>query len=73
LVWIFKFFYEVLALPKGKIGVNFGISLSLWDYLFNTHHVPYSDGSVKLGFPGDEKLPSSFLKQLLYGFKKPNK
>lgn len=49
-----------LCTPKGKIGVNFGISLSLWDYLFNTHHVPDSDGSVKLGFPGDEKLPSSF-------------
>jgi sterol desaturase/sphingolipid hydroxylase (fatty acid hydroxylase superfamily) len=70
---IMHLYHHAYALPKGKIGVNFGISLSLWDYLFNTHHVPDSDGSVKLGFPGDEKLPSSFLKQLMYGFKKPNK
>jgi sterol desaturase/sphingolipid hydroxylase (fatty acid hydroxylase superfamily) len=64
--------HHAYALPKGKFGVNFGISLSLWDYLFNTHHVPDSDGSIKIGFPGDEKLPNSFLKQLLYGFKKTN-
>lgn len=70
---IMHLYHHAYALTKGKIGVNFGISLSLWDYLFNTHHVPDSDGSVKLGFPGDEKLPSSFLKQLMYGFKKPNK
>jgi sterol desaturase/sphingolipid hydroxylase (fatty acid hydroxylase superfamily) len=64
--------HHAYELPKGKFGVNFGISLSLWDYLFNTHHVPDSDGSIKIGFPGDEKLPNSFLKQLLYGFKKTN-
>ena len=64
--------HHAYELPKGKFGVNFGISLSLWDYLFNTHHVPDSDGSIKIGFPGDEKLPNSLLKQLLYGFKKTN-
>ena len=64
--------HHAYELPKGKFGVNFGISLSLWDYLFNTHHVPDSDGSIKIGFPGDEKLPNSFLKQQLYGFKKTN-
>ena len=64
--------HHAYEIPKGKFGVNFGISLSLWDYLFNTHHVPDSDGSIKIGFPGDEKLPNSFLKQLLYGFKKTN-
>jgi len=66
---IMHLYHHAYVLPKGKVGVNFGISLSLWDYLFKTHHVPNSDGSIELGFPGDEKLPKTFLKQMIYGFK----
>jgi len=66
---IMHLYHHAYVLPKGKVGVNFGISLSLWDYLFKTHHVPNSDGSITLGFPGDEKLPKTFLKQMIYGFK----
>lgn len=66
---IMHLYHHAYVLPKGKVGVNFGISLSLWDYLFKTHHVPNSDGSIALGFPGDEKLPKTFLKQMIYGFK----
>jgi sterol desaturase/sphingolipid hydroxylase (fatty acid hydroxylase superfamily) len=66
---IMHLYHHAYVLPNGKVGVNFGISLSLWDYLFKTHHVPNSDGSIALGFPGDEKLPKTFLKQMIYGFK----
>jgi sterol desaturase/sphingolipid hydroxylase (fatty acid hydroxylase superfamily) len=61
--------HHAYALPKGKIGVNFGISLSLWDYLFNTHHVPEASGNIRLGFPKDEEIPDNFTGQFLHGFK----
>jgi len=62
-------YHHAYSLPKGKFGVNFGISLSLWDYLFKTSYIPNPDAHIKLGFPGDEKLPKTFWKQFTYGFK----
>lgn len=57
-------------LPKGRsYGVNFGISLSLWDYLFGTAHIPYSGKSIPIGFPGDESFPKNFWGQVTHGFK----
>lgn len=49
-------------------GVNFGISLSLWDYLFGTDYIPGDGRDIPLGFPDLEKFPTTFLKQNLYGF-----
>ena len=58
-------------LPVGnKHGVNFGISLSLWDYIFRTAHVPQSGRDLELGFDKDEKFPKDFLHQEMYPFKK---
>lgn len=62
--------HHAYELPKGKFGVNFGISLSLWDYIFKTHYLPKGDGNSKLGFPGDENFPNKLVAQLGYGFKK---
>lgn len=56
-------------LPKDRYGVNFGISLSLWDYLFRTNYIPTTDGQEKLGFDGITNFPKSFLKQIIYPFK----
>ena len=53
-----------------KKGVNFAISLSLWDYIFRTTHIPNEDGNTKLGYEGDESMAKSFTGQLFYGFKK---
>ena len=53
-----------------KTGVNFAISLSIWDYIFKTIHIPNENGNVKLGYEGDEKMSKTFFGQLLYGFKK---
>ncbi|MGB3591446.1 MAG: sterol desaturase family protein [Nonlabens sp.] len=52
-----------------KYGVNYGLSLSLWDYLFGTAHVPYHDPDLELGFPGVESFPDQFHTQLVVPFK----
>src|SRR5690606_27539274 len=43
--------------PQHRYGVNFGISLSLWDYLFGTAYDKDNDGDVLLGFEGDDQFP----------------
>ena len=53
-------------------GVNFGISLSVWDYIFKTNHIAEDSGIIKLGFPGDDQMPKNFMGQLKYGFKSAN-
>lgn len=70
---IMHLYHHAYALPKGKFGVNFGISLSLWDYLFKTHYVPEASGTIKLGFLKEEQMPKGFLKQALHGFKNYSK
>jgi sterol desaturase/sphingolipid hydroxylase (fatty acid hydroxylase superfamily) len=58
-------------LPKERqTGVNFGLTLSIWDYLFKTAYIPHSGQSIKLGFPGIHKFPKGFFGQISYGFKK---
>ncbi len=42
-------------------GMNFGITLSIWDYLFKTAHVPHSGRDIELGFEEIETFPQSFL------------
>ncbi|WP_459212543.1 sterol desaturase family protein [Aquimarina rhabdastrellae] len=52
-----------------KFGVNFGLTLSIWDYLFKTNYIPKSGRDIELGFEGDETFPNSFIKQELYPLK----
>lgn len=67
---VMHLWHHVYDLPKGrKYGINFGITLSLWDYIFKTAEIPKDDPNIKLGYPGVEKMPQSFVKQLVYGFK----
>jgi sterol desaturase/sphingolipid hydroxylase (fatty acid hydroxylase superfamily) len=66
---VMHLYHHSYVLPKGSYGVNFGISLSLWDYIFKTNYIPEDSGTVALGFPGDEKIPKSFIGQIVYGFK----
>lgn len=71
---VMHLYHHAYTLPeKHRYGVNFGISLSLWDYLFNTHHIPESSGNVPLGFEGDDEIPKGFFRQALYGFVKSKK
>lgn len=51
-------------------GINFGISLALWDYLFGTAVIPHNGRDIRLGFEGVEKFPHNFKDQMMYGLKK---
>ncbi len=51
-----------------KYGINFGLTLAIWDYIFGTDYIPYEGRDINLGFPGDEKFPSTFVDQAKYGF-----
>lgn len=59
--------HHAKELPEGrKNGVNFGITLSIWDYIFKTNYIPFSGRDIELGFEGDDNFPKDFLKQELY-------
>ncbi|MBL7996687.1 sterol desaturase family protein [bacterium] len=51
-------------------GVNFGLTLSIWDYLFKTSWIPKDGRDEALGFDNVESFPSTFIKQELYPFVK---
>ena len=63
--------HHAFEMPENrKYGINFGISLSLWDYIFGTAVIPHNGRDIKLGFPGLDKFPKNFIPQVLHGFKK---
>ncbi|MGB1042487.1 MAG: sterol desaturase family protein [Tenacibaculum sp.] len=54
-------------LPKERAkGVNFGITLSIWDYLFKTNYIPHNGRDIEIGFEGDEDFPKDFIGQETY-------
>ncbi len=65
---VMHLYHHAYTLPKGTYGVNFGISLSLWDYIFKTSYIPEDSGDIELGFKGDEEFPKDFLGQVTHGF-----
>ena len=68
---VMHLYHHAQALPENfKMGANFAISLSLWDYIFKTNYVPEPDKNLVLGYSDDQKMPSGFFGQLIYGFKK---
>ncbi|MFY7670436.1 sterol desaturase family protein [Tenacibaculum sp. MEBiC06402] len=63
--------HHAKELPEDrKNGVNFGITLSIWDYLFKTNYIPYSGRDIEIGFEGDEHFPKDFINQELYPLNK---
>jgi 3-mercaptopyruvate sulfurtransferase SseA/sterol desaturase/sphingolipid hydroxylase (fatty acid hydroxylase superfamily) len=63
--------HHAYDLPEShKNGANFGISLSIWDYIFRTNYIPHSGRDIKLGFEKIESFPKTFVKQLFSGFRK---
>lgn len=78
--WDYGFLKYVFNNPKmhiwhhskflpNKNGINFGISLSVWDYLFKTNFVPTDGRDIELGFDDENSFPKDFIKQELYPFK----
>lgn len=57
------------SLPNDlRKGVNFGLTLSIWDYLFSTAYVPEPEEDLEIGFEGDEDFPEDFWGQLKFPF-----
>jgi len=52
---------------EGPINRNFGITLSIWDWLFGTAYVPPKD-PARLGFEGDDRFPKQLPGQWLAPF-----
>ena len=62
--------HHAKQLPENvRYGVNFGLTLSLWDYLFRTNYIPQDGRDIELGFKGDETFPKNFLGQSIYPIK----
>ncbi len=53
-----------------RYGMNFGLSLSIWDYLFRTAYIPHNGRDIKLGFHGMKKFPKTFWGQITHGFRR---
>lgn len=59
--------HHIEKLPEGHPdGINYGISLSLWDYLFGTAVFPKADSQLKLGFSNLNEFPKTLWDQLRY-------
>ncbi len=66
---VMHLYHHAYTLPdENRHGVNFGISLSIWDYIFKTNYVPEDSGTIELGYSDDTKMPKGFIKQMFYGF-----
>jgi len=61
--------HHAYHLPADRqLGVNFGLTLSVWDYLFGTDYIPHDGRDIQLGFPGVEEFPADFIGQNTHGF-----
>jgi len=68
---VMHLYHHVKTLPEDRQqGINFGISLSIWDYIFKTNYVPEESGTIELGFSDVDSFPKTFLGQLFTGFRK---
>ncbi|WP_299155895.1 sterol desaturase family protein [uncultured Tenacibaculum sp.] len=63
--------HHAKELPENRrTGVNFGITLSIWDYLFKTNYIPHNGRNIEIGFDGDEHFPKDFIGQEIYPLNK---
>lgn len=51
-------------------GFNYGITLSVWDYLFKTDYWPTTDAHLPVGLPEEDHFPKDFWGQLVRPFQK---
>ncbi len=68
---VMHLYHHIKALPEDRPhGINYGISLSIWDYIFKTNYVPEESGTIELGFPDEESFPKGFIGHFFTGFGK---
>jgi sterol desaturase/sphingolipid hydroxylase (fatty acid hydroxylase superfamily) len=51
---------------EGGTSKNFGVVLSLWDWIFGTAYWPRERAPSELGYAGEEELPRDVLRQELF-------
>lgn len=62
--------HHAKQLPEDRpFGMNYGLTLSLWDYLFGTARIPADGRDIELGFPGMESFPKDFVHQAIFGLR----
>ena len=54
------------ASDEGGVAKNFGIVLSLWDFLFGTAFWPRDRAPARIGYPGDGEMPGNLGLQLAF-------
>lgn len=54
------------ASDEGGVSKNYGIVLSLWDWIFRTVHWPENREPERLGYPDDDEMPQTFGGQVLW-------
>jgi sterol desaturase/sphingolipid hydroxylase (fatty acid hydroxylase superfamily) len=54
------------ASTEGGVAKNFGIVLSVWDFLFGTAYWPRDRAPERLGYPGDEEMPPDLPRQMIF-------
>jgi sterol desaturase/sphingolipid hydroxylase (fatty acid hydroxylase superfamily) len=59
------------ASDEGGVAKNFGIVLSLWDFLFRTAYWPRDRSPDRLGYPGDHEMPPGLLGELAWPIPRP--
>jgi sterol desaturase/sphingolipid hydroxylase (fatty acid hydroxylase superfamily) len=67
---VMHLWHHAKDVPAGTHGVNYGISISLWDYLFGTAYIPNQNPNEQLGFEDQETFPKTFLQQLTHPWNK---
>ena len=62
--------HHALEIPSDRqYGINFGLTLAIWDYLFGTAYIPFDGRDIPLGFDDLDQFPQTFKGQVVHGFK----
>ena len=63
--------HHAKKLPREhRYGMNFGLSLSIWDYIFRTAYIPHNGRDIPLGFHDMKEFPKTFWGQMIHGFRR---
>ncbi|MCA8943325.1 MAG: sterol desaturase family protein [Planctomycetes bacterium] len=54
------------ASDEGGVAKNFGIVLSLWDWMFGTAYWPLERAPARIGYPRDEEMPRDVVRQFAF-------
>lgn len=61
--------HHAVDLPENhRYGANFGLTLSIWDYLFGTAYTLEGDGNVPVGLTDQQDFPEDTWEQMWYPF-----